>query len=160
VEKETDLLRFVREMISINMTSPYFQESHFLNSHHTTVRWHGTMPGEPDWGEDSRSLAFSLHNPAYEEEIYVVLNAYWEPLDFEFPPPSSPQSKGWYRLVDTGLPSPEDISSTPPDQPLNTSIYKVASRSVLVLQSKGAFTPLSVGQEMTYDRLVRDGISN
>ena len=160
VEKEADLLRFVREMIRINMSSPYFQESHFLNSHHTTVRWHGTMPGEPDWGEDSRSLAFSLHNPDYEEEIYVVLNAFWEALDFEFPPPSSPQSKGWFRLVDTGLLSPEDINSTPPDQPLSTGIYTVAPRSVLVLQSKGAFTPISIGQEMTYDRLVGDGISN
>jgi isoamylase len=161
VEKEADLLRFVKEMIRINMSSPYFQESHFLNSHHTSVRWHGTMPGEPDWGEDSRSLAFSLHNPDYEEEIYVVLNAYWEPLDFELPPPSSPQSKGWYRLVDTALQSPEDINSIPPKRPLSNSIYEVASRSVLVLQSKGAFAPpSSFGQELTYDSLVKDGISN
>jgi len=102
-------------------------------------------------------LAFSLHNPDYEEEIYVVLNAYWEPLDFELPPPSSPQSKGWYRLVDTALRSPEDINCILPKRPLGKSIYEVAPRSVLVLQSKGAFATVnSFGQELTYDRLVRD----
>ena len=36
-----------------------------------------------------------------------MANAYWESLDFEFPPPS--ERKKWFRFIDTTLKSPKDI---------------------------------------------------
>jgi glycogen operon protein len=154
VEKEAELLRFVREMIRINMSSPYFQESHFLNSHHTLVRWHGVSPGEPDWGYNSHSLAFSLYNPDYAEEIYVLINAYWAALNFELAAPSDPENKAWYRLVDTALPSPQDIGN---EVFLQEQVYSVASRSVVVLVARPSKTEhWKDPAEMSYDRLVRD----
>jgi glycogen operon protein len=156
-EKETDLLRFVREMIQIISTSPYFQESFFLNSHHTSVHWHGIRPGEPDWSNDSHSLAFSLHNPEYSEELYVVMNAYWDSLDFELPPPCGHEGCAWYRLVDTALPSPHDINSTEPSEPLALSVYSVSSRSVVVLLAKGTENREWVTTEqLNYDLMIRD----
>ena len=157
VDKETDLLRFVREMIRINMTSPYFQEAHFLNSHHTTVNWHGIRPGEPDWGDDSRSLAFSLYNPAYAEEIYVVMNTFWESLEFELPTPLGHEAAVWHRLLDTALASPYDITSVTPDEHLVSNLYTVAPRSVVMLIAKSTVEqPWMSTREMSYDRLVRD----
>ena len=65
-------------------------------------------PYRPDWGYDSHSLAFSLHDPAGGASLYVALNAYWEPLTFELPSP--PTGCNWHRVVDTSLASPNDIA--------------------------------------------------
>ena len=35
------------------------------------------------------------------------MNAYWEPLDFELPPPDG--DRAWRRWIDTSLDSPNDI---------------------------------------------------
>ena len=36
-----------------------------------------------------------------------MLNAYWEPLDFDLP--GLPLGQQWHRLVDTALASPDDF---------------------------------------------------
>ena len=158
VDKEKDLLHFVKEMINLNMTLPHFQESYFLNSQNTTVHWHGIKPGEPDWSDDSHSLAFSLHNPEYNEEIYVVMNAFWDSLNFNLPSPTRPDGKGWYRLVDTALPSPDDISSTIPSEPLSSDVYRVASRSVVVLLAKSTDIDDTwmLPSEVTFEDLINE----
>ena len=56
----------------------------------------------------------------------MILNAYWEPLDFELPPAGSGEGNAWRRWIDTTLESPFDIvewqqapypSSTSPTTP-------------------------------------------
>ena len=37
--------------------------------------------------------------------FHLILNAFWEPLEFELPPTGGP----WRRWIDTSLPAPEDI---------------------------------------------------
>ena len=41
--------------------------------------------------------------------LHLIFNAYWEPLDFELPPPA-PTPRGWRRVIDTSLASPDDIA--------------------------------------------------
>jgi glycogen operon protein len=39
--------------------------------------------------------------------FHLILNAFWEPLEFELPP--LPAGQSWRRWIDTGLDSPDDI---------------------------------------------------
>ena len=41
--------------------------------------------------------------------MYLILNAYWEPLDFELPPVGDGGAGPWRRWIDTALESPQDI---------------------------------------------------
>ena len=64
---------------------------------------------------------------------YLILNAYWEPLDFELPQPGDGSRSPWRRWIDTALDSPKDIVpwQTAPTLPGNT--YRVEARSVVIL---------------------------
>jgi len=39
----------------------------------------------------------------------VILNAYWEPLDFELPPAGNGGGNPWHRWIDTARETPNDI---------------------------------------------------
>ena len=42
-----------------------------------------------------------------EGDLYVMINAYWEPLRFHV---QEGEAREWHRVVDTSRPSPEDIA--------------------------------------------------
>lgn len=48
--------------------------------------WHGVKLHEPDWRDVSHSLALSAELPKRGLQVYVILKAYREALDFELPP--------------------------------------------------------------------------
>ena len=45
--------------------------------------WHGVKLGRPEWSPASRSVALQVEMKQERAVIYLILNAYWEPLDFE-----------------------------------------------------------------------------
>ena len=45
--------------------------------------------------------------------LHVMINAYWEALDFELPPMPAASLTGWRRWIDTARESPEDIMDAP-----------------------------------------------
>lgn len=106
------------------------------------IHWHGVEPFEPDFGPDSRSLAFCLdgrftgreHDPDYtiDADFYAALNAWHEPLDFRVPP--SPTRRRWRRVIDTAADTlgdfvPEGEGPVVPDG----STLTVAAFSLVVL---------------------------
>jgi isoamylase len=95
--------------------------------------WHGVKVGQSDWSADSHSLAFEAELPPEGVRIYLILNAFWEPLNFELPPLDEGDAGAWRRWIDTALESPEDIvpEETAPAVPGPT--YPAAARSVVVL---------------------------
>ena len=70
-----------------------------------TKTWHGVKLGEPDWGENSHSIAFTAEMRKEKMLVHLILNAYWESLDFELPPVAG----SWRRWIDTSLHAPQDI---------------------------------------------------
>ena len=74
-----------------------------------TKTWHGVKLGQPDWGDHSHSLAFEAELRQEGLCVYLILNAYWEPLDFELPPAGDGGASSWRRWIDTSLDSPQDI---------------------------------------------------
>jgi glycogen operon protein len=95
--------------------------------------WHGVKVGEPDWSPQSRSIAFSAEVPKERHRVYLILNAYWEPLDFELPPVNKGSADPWRRWIDTGLDSPLDIVPWQTAQPVSGYSYRAEARSVVVL---------------------------
>jgi glycogen operon protein len=94
------------------------------------LAWHGVKPGQADWGPSSHSLAIS----AEQQDLlcYFILNAFWEPLDFELPP-AGKTGTTWRRWMDTALDSPEDIVEWETAPAVATPTYRAAARSVVAL---------------------------
>jgi glycogen operon protein len=99
-------------------------------------RWHGVKPDSPDWGYYSHSVAFSLQGRRVL--FYLILNAYWEPLEFELPLPPNGLRGGWRRVIDTSLDSPDDFSSRTGSPPVEGTTYRAQPRSVVLLVTAGA----------------------
>ncbi|MBI1280558.1 MAG: glycogen debranching protein GlgX [Anaerolineaceae bacterium] len=138
-----ELLRFMRGLIRFTQTSSLFRENDVWhtspNLQSPYITWHGTHLGQPDWGDDSHSLAFSLHHPKTGDHIHVILNAYWETLEFELPP--LPARETWRRIVDTALPSPYDFCDPAEALIMDGSPYPVEARSSVILAAR--HTPIN-----------------
>ena len=135
LEKHADLLRFVKGLIHFTQSLEIFQQEKLLQVTYSSwtphVVWHGVQLGQPDWGYNSHSLAFTLRCPIHNERLHVMLNAYWEPLTFEIPPLGS--GERWHRIVDTALPSPEDFCDRETAPSIEGDGYRVEARSSVVL---------------------------
>ena len=64
--------------------------------------------------------------------MHIIVNAYWEPLDFELPPPDN-EAEAWRRCIDTSLDSPDDICAWADAPRLQALSYRAAHRSVVLL---------------------------
>ncbi len=126
-----DVFRFTRLMIALRKAHPSLCRSRFWRD---DVRWYGVGP-DPDLGPASRSLALSLHGASQGDgDLYVMINAYWEPLDFVV---HEGRPGDWRRVVDTGREPPDDIRE-PGQEVLQTSAsYTVGPRSVVALVRGG-----------------------
>jgi glycogen operon protein len=67
-----------------------------------------------------------------------MLNAYWEPLSFQLPPPGDGSYGPWRRWIDTGLDSPHDIVPWQTAPPVQGNTYPVADRAVVMLSANKA----------------------
>jgi isoamylase len=97
------------------------------------VTWHGVKIGRPDWSPSSHSLAFTVKVALHRVSVHVILNAYWEPLEFELPVLSPVSGDSWRRWIDTFLDSPHDIVDWECAPMAPGHIYRVEPRSVVVL---------------------------
>jgi glycogen operon protein len=98
-----------------------------------TITWHGVKLNQPDWSVHSHSVAFSAELPKENVILHMILNAYWEPLDFHLPPVGNGEKDPWRRWIDTALESPEDILPWQTAPPVPGLYYRAESRSVVVL---------------------------
>jgi glycogen operon protein len=95
------------------------------------IAWHGVKLNQPDWSASSRSVAFSAEIRKEKLIIHLMLNAYWEALDFELPPLGN--GNPWRRWIDTALESPKDIVEWQSSPSISGSSYRAEPRSVIVL---------------------------
>jgi glycogen operon protein len=140
VEKHADVHRFVT---LLNARRALRDAGHELRRvsldqmlRQATKSWHGVKLGQPDWGDHSHSLAFEAELRQEGFRIYLILNAYWEPLVFELPPPGNGSVGPWRRWIDTSLESPLDIAPWGDTTPLADQAYRAAARSVVVLLAR------------------------
>ncbi len=111
--KNRHYLDFCKYLIAFRKAHPSLRREQFFTGRDNIgnkipdVSWHGLKPYSPDWSAGSRVLAFLMDGSRMEtgasrddNNIYVILNLYWEEQTFELPEPSD--GKRWYISVDTG----------------------------------------------------------
>ena len=81
----------------------------------------------------SHSLAFTAEIRKEKLLFHLILNAYWEPLEFELPPRTKGDGNPWRRWIDTALDSPHDIVPWQTAAPVSGHTYRAEARSVVVL---------------------------
>jgi len=136
LDRHADLHRFVRELIAARLKrdlaveNPEFTLNQLLGK--ARLEWHGTRLGEPDWGDDSHSIALTSWSLTGRQVFHIMVNAWWNPLPFELPP--LPEQAGhWRRWLDTSLPSPADIVPLADAPPVEEGSYRLPPRSLAVL---------------------------
>ena len=131
-----DVHRFAQKLIAyrLNLELPLEDQGLSLIElmHRQQVLYHGVQLHKPDWGTESRSLALTAFTPGGRLTLYLAINAYFEPLQFEIPEPTGSQGD-WRRWLDTSLDSPQDISSWNEAPLVTARSYSVQSRSMIAL---------------------------
>ncbi len=135
--RHADVHRFVKLLIARRLLRDLYPEhqrvslNQLLSMAHKA--WHGVKLGQPDWNSRSHSLAFSLEEKKKKLLFQAILNAYWEPLDFQLPPVVNSGRGPWRRWIDTALGSPFDIVEWTEAPSVSDHNYRAAPRSVVVL---------------------------
>jgi pullulanase/glycogen debranching enzyme len=136
VAKHADVHRFVTLLSARRLLQDLEPERQRLSLNQVLRKankaWHGVKLGQPDWGASSHSLAFSAEARNEKLLVYLILNAYWEPLDFELPLAGN-GNDSWRRWIDTSLDSPHDIVDWQTAPPIPGRSYRAGARSVVVL---------------------------
>ncbi len=129
LETHQDLFRFFKMMIAFRKAHPSVGRGTFWRE---DVRWYG-VGAATDLSFTSHTLAYSLAGGSQgDADLYVMINAYWEPLEFTVQ--EGPAGR-WKRVVDTFRPSPDDIVEESQAAALTSLQYTVGPRSVVVLVS-------------------------
>jgi len=147
-ERHSGLLRFVKLLIARRLLRDVTREQNRVSLNrwlrHANKAWHGVKLGEPDWGSCSHSLALGFELPESGLRLHLILNAYWEALDFELPPAP------WRRWIDTALDSPEDIGDWESAPPAQGAAYRAGPRSVVALISTLATDNRTAGLRLSF----------
>ena len=138
LERESKLADFVRNLINFTGKLALFHQECLLDvtyaSYNPHLIWHGVKLGQPDWSNESHSLAFSLRHPAAEEHLHIMFNAYWQDLEFELP--IIGHGERWHRIIDTSVPLPDAFCELAKATPVEAHTYKLEARSSVVLMVK------------------------
>lgn len=135
LEKYADVHRFVQLLCARRLLRSVEHEQQRVSL--TTLlaearkAWHGVRLGEPDWSDQSHSVVLGAELHDERLQIHLILNAYWEPLDFELPAPQIGAS--WRRWIDTALDSPDDIVPWQEASAVPVTTYHAWPRSVVLL---------------------------
>jgi isoamylase len=136
VAKHAGVCRFVKLLIARRLQRDTEHEKQRISLNQLIGKakkaWHGTKLGQPNWGHQSRSIAFTAELGNQRLLIHMILNAYWEPLEFELPPVGNSNS-AWRLWIDTSLDSPNDICEWQTSPRISAHTYTAAPHSVVVL---------------------------
>jgi isoamylase len=135
--KHTDVHRFVTLLNARRLLRDLEPEGQRVSLNQllrgANLTWHGVKLGQPDWGESSHSIAFTVEVRREKLLFHVILNAYWELLDFELPRREKVGEKPWRRWIDTALDSPHDIVQWEMAKPVIGYVYRAQARSMVML---------------------------
>jgi glycogen operon protein len=130
------VLRYVQRMIAFRkahpaLWQPYFYTGKVNDRGVADITWHGTKLGSPGFDDSNgRALAFTIAGFDGDRDLHIMMNMFWEPLDFEVP--LDPR-RDWQIAVDTFAPSPLDIPEPNQRSPLRSSRCTVQGRSIVIL---------------------------
>ena len=141
---DTELLAFTRRLVSFRKAHPVFRRRRFLAGMEASeLGWFtpsGTAMTEADWADTgARALALYLDGSddpdraedgglLVDDDFLVLVNGWWEPLEFTVPPTRAGQS--WYGELDTF----ETAARPSPIPPAAGGTVSLGPRSIVVLR--------------------------
>jgi isoamylase len=141
---DRDLLGYVKRVIALRMAHPVFRRKRFLTGAQASELGWFTPAAEPmtpeSWDDDgARCLAIYLDgsdapdeaddgSPLYDDDFLVLVNAWWEPLDFTVPM-VRPVPQAWGTELDSYHPEASGLARRAGDQ------VTVQGRSITVLRA-------------------------
>jgi glycogen operon protein len=137
VEKHADVHRFLRLLIARRLLRDDEHERRRVTLN-TMIReakhaWHGVKLGSPNWNDNSHSVAFGAELRKEGLLFHFILNAYWEPLEFDLP---KLEGATWRRWIDTALETPDDITPWEESPTVPNGSYRAEARSVVMLYAR------------------------
>ncbi|MDR0320353.1 MAG: glycogen debranching protein GlgX [Treponema sp.] len=148
VENNAGLFRFVKEMIAFRLRHPGFMRPEFYTGRGGDYRaipdisWFDEKGVMSDWEKIGYFLALRIDGSKAEtladrddSDFFIMFNASTDLQNFVVSEPLS--KKEWIRVVDTGLPSPNEILLPGNEEHLSSQrSYPVKARSIVILISK------------------------
>jgi glycogen operon protein len=139
-ERHGDIHRFCRYMIRSRIRREALSEGAGLSLNQllkrARIEWHGVKLHQPDWGDDSHSLAVTAWSLDERLMFHLIFNAYRESLQFQIPPVAAGPAFAWRRLMDTSLEPPDDIAYRKNAKIIQGDSYMVQSHSIVVLVAR------------------------
>jgi len=138
-QQNHELVRFWKRLIEFRKRHANIHQARFYVGETNErgvpdVAWHGLQLNQPGWRDpNARVLAVTVGGFGGEDDIHVMMNMYWEPLEFQLPPV---EGRTWHRVVDTSLTGADDIADPGREVRIDGDKYIVNGRSVVVLLSK------------------------
>jgi len=137
VQKHADVCRFVSLLNARRLLRDVEREQQRVSLtqwiRQANKAWHGIKLNKPDWSPNSHSIAFTVELRKENLLVHYILNAFWEPLEFELPPVQNGDGDIWYRWIDTALDPPHDIVPWKTSPAIPDHTYRTEARSVVVL---------------------------
>jgi glycogen operon protein len=148
LEKYDDVFRFAKEIIAFRLRHHGFMRPEFFTGHDGNynaipdIGWFDEEGETPDWDKLGHCLALRMDGSKAEvladrddNDFFIMFNSGNKQVQFKLA--DAPENKRWYRQVDTGLPSPQDILPQDGEAPLDDpETYTVNARSMVILISK------------------------
>ncbi len=145
LEDHEDIYRFTREVIALRQNHPVFRRTKFFtgldldNNEYPDIHWRNAQGQNADWGPASKTLMCTIDGAKEETgaaeddvDVLMIFNAAEQPYDFVIPAP--PHSGRWYLVIDTSLPSPNDIHPAGEELQIETTAtYPMQERSMVVM---------------------------
>jgi isoamylase len=137
VERRAGLLRYVQLLIKHRLNRDSSKTKYAMSLRELLdqqlITPHGVRLNEPDWSDDSHSIAFTVKSLSGTTTMQFMISAWREPLTFELPQLSLDPKQRWRRWIDTNLESPEDITVWSEAPIVNALTYTAAPFSLVVL---------------------------
>lgn len=134
-----DLFRFWARMIEFRKRHAVVRSRQFFTGAATArglpdVAWHGCRLNSPGWSDpNARALGMTLGGVGDDPDIHVMLNMFWDRLDFDIPKVGG---RRWFRVIDTAQPSPRDFVDPGHEVAVEGDVCSVEGRSIVALISK------------------------
>ena len=139
LERHADLHRFTKLVIAFRLSRELSGARFAMTLRELLgdepVEWHGVELDTPDWGEASHSLAAAIGPLPDGVQLHLMVNAYWEVLDFEIPPLGDAYEP-WRRCIDTFLAAPDDACRWEDAPAVAMPTYPVQPRSLVMLVAR------------------------
>jgi glycogen operon protein len=134
VDSNDEMLHFVQRLIAFRKAHPALRQRSFYTGASIgrgipDITWHGTTLNSPGFNDpQARALACTIAGVGGTADLHVMMNMFWEALDFEVPAGGT-----WRPAIDTSTRSRRDIADPGGESPLTGHRCRVPSRSIMVL---------------------------